>query len=396
MITLRFVGLSAALAAFYASPAAAATFQVIYTFQGNPDARASVSDLLVVGGQLYGTSLFGGHGCDPDGCGTVFTVDPNTGTERVLHRFTAKGDGNTAGFEPDNSLAYTGQAMLGTARTNVGGGALGSVVFKINRETGHERIQTTIDDSGGFAAPTYDRGNVYLAAYSGGSGSCTGGCRTIVQVDPRTQAHSVVYQFAGGDDGANPISPMLVDGPIMYGTTSAGGNAGGGGTIFKFDPATGTHTVLYSFDGAANGLGPRGHLIVDSGKLYGITEDGGKTGCNGGCGIAYSFDLATHALTVLHLFVDKTGNNPMGGVTMDGGLLYGTTYTGGANHIGTAFTIDPGSGKYADIHDFGNAAGDTIGYAPFSGLVAIGTTLYGTTSGGGGPNYAGTVYSITP
>jgi uncharacterized repeat protein (TIGR03803 family) len=384
--------ISALVAALAAPPAGAATFQVIYTFQGGTDARASVADLLVADGQLYGTSLFGGHECNHDGCGTVFTLDPNTGIERVLHRFRANGNGNASGFEPENSLAYTGHALIGSARTNVGGGALGSVVFKMNINTGYERVQTTIGDSGGFAAPNYDKGNAYLTAYQGGSSACTSGCGTIVKVDPHTGAHSVIYQFAGGDDGANPLSPLLVDRKIMYGTTSAGGNAGGGGTIFKFDPATGTHTVLYSFDGAAGGNTPRGHLILDSGKLYGITEDGGNTGCNGGCGIAYKFDLTTSTLTILHLFVDRTGNNPLGGLTMDGGLLYGITYTGGAHHFGTAFTIDPVRGKYTDIHDFG----DSIGNLPYSGLVAIGTTLYGTTSSGGGPNYSGTVYSITP
>jgi uncharacterized repeat protein (TIGR03803 family) len=66
----------------------------------------------------------------------------------------------------------------------------------------------------------------------------------------------------------------------LYGTTLNGGTTGNG-TIFKVD-ATGQETVLYSFTGGTDGANPQAGLIMDSvGNLYGTTTGGGQSG--GGC-----------------------------------------------------------------------------------------------------------------
>ena len=67
---------------------------VLYAFcnlKNCKDGKGPESSLVNLGGMLYGTTVNGGTGvaCDnPNpGCGTVFSLDPNTGAETVLHSF---------------------------------------------------------------------------------------------------------------------------------------------------------------------------------------------------------------------------------------------------------------------------------------------------------------------
>src|SRR5438105_1334280 len=58
---------------------------------------------------------------------------------------------------------------------------------------------------------------------------------------------SVLYSFAGGTDGTEPLFSGVIRDPTgnLYGTTYAGG-ASNAGTVFKVD-MSGNETVLYSF-----------------------------------------------------------------------------------------------------------------------------------------------------
>jgi hypothetical protein len=110
----------------------------------------------------------------------------------------------------------------------------------------------------------------------------------------------VLYSFAGGNDGANPTTGLIFDAAgSLYGTTTGGGTAGFGGTVFKLTPnkdGTWSESVLYSFCSLTNcvdgGL-PYGGVILDpEGNPYGTTVYGGNSAnnCNGGnlnCGVVY-------------------------------------------------------------------------------------------------------------
>jgi uncharacterized repeat protein (TIGR03803 family) len=62
----------------------------------------------------------------------------------------------------------------------------------------------------------------------------------------------------------------------FYGTTTFGGMAGGGGTIFKIDSA-GNLTQLHSFNGNPDGAEPFAGLVQGTdGYLYGPTFLGGS------------------------------------------------------------------------------------------------------------------------
>ena len=73
------------------------------------------------------------------------------------------------------------------------------------------------------------------------------------------------------------------------------------------------------------------------------------------------------------------------------GMLYGTTAQGGAYGCGTVFSLSTG-GRERVLYSFGSAAND--GCEPDAGLIAIGTTLFGTTGYGGAYDKGGTVFSL--
>jgi uncharacterized repeat protein (TIGR03803 family) len=90
----------------------------------------------------------------------------------------------------------------------------------------------------------------------------------------RSRAFETVHVFGGKSDGAGSGGLVLFKG-VLYGVTSGGGPHGLG-TIFSLDPAIGTFTTLYSFDGkSGGGTQPIGALAPFAGSLYGVTASGG-------------------------------------------------------------------------------------------------------------------------
>jgi uncharacterized repeat protein (TIGR03803 family) len=173
---------------------------------------------------------------------------------------------------------------------------------------------------------------------------------------------------AAGGPGVTPI-----DAPVTLGARAAG------------------ETVVYNFQGGADGAGPEGTLIADaSGALYGTTTYGGVYGCafNAGCGTVFKLTPqgSSYTHSVLYAFAGGTdGDGPGSGVVTDAqGALYGTTEYGGANGDGTVFELTPSGSSYSErvLHSF---AGGQDGDAPLAGLtIDSAGDLFGATLLGGG------------
>ncbi len=210
-----------------------------------------------------------------------------------------------------------------------------------------------------------------------------------------------LYSFVGGADGAAPNGQLAADkSGMLYGTTDTGG-AGGGGTVFRFDPASGTLTTLYSFTtSGAKGSGPASGVLVDGkGMIYGATESGGSGTCSNGCGIVFKLNPSTGTLTTLVDFQGGANGQQPHGLLLYGGQLYGTTNYGGyipfagASGYGTIFTVNPKTKAFASLHAF-NAPGANDGVGPMAALVpGPDGRLYGVASSAG-PNGSGTVFAI--
>jgi uncharacterized repeat protein (TIGR03803 family) len=149
-------------------------------------------------------------------------------------------------------------------------------------------------------------------------------------------------------------------------------------------------TVLYSFTGQPNdGANPYAGLVDVDGILYGTTYDGGADSDG------TVFEITPAGVeSVLYSFAGgNDGANPQAGLVLGtNGNFYGTTYDGGTNGDGTVFEITP-AGVETVLHSFTDANGD--GAHPEAGLVDVGGNLYGTTYDGGTSGY-GTVFEITP
>jgi len=223
-----------------------------------------------------------------------------------------------------------------------------------------------------------------------------------------------IYSFAGApNDGANPQARMTYKDGVLYGTTYGGG-LDNWGSVFSLSPPASpgdpwSEQLLYSFSGGADGALPGGlPLVGPRGVLAGTTTLGGTAGL--GTVFALRPPSAGGGVwteQVLYSFLGNAsgdGEQPVGPLVENAGVLYGTTAFGGALAGGTVFSlVAPGSPDTAwterILYSFPSGAG---GFFPYALVVGNGGVLYGTTKFGGsgtcgsGGSGCGTVFSLTP
>jgi uncharacterized repeat protein (TIGR03803 family) len=330
----------------------AATTNVIFSFDEDEGEYADTDLDTDSAGNIYGTTVLGGD----HGGGTVFRLSPTAKgwVHTVLYSFTGGADGG----EP-----YKG---------------------------------VTVDSEG----------NLYGTAVTGGSGSCEGGCGVAYKLTNSggTWTQTVIHAFTGGDDGSGPGARLTVDqSGNVYGMAPTGG-AYGSGTIYKIrqlDNGTWTLKVIHPFTGGADGgTGSAGRMILRGGHLYGAATTGGTYGS----GVVFDLTLKRvtepsgewHFRTLYSFRGQPDGVFPYGALLFDAsGNIYGTTYYGGANGIGTVYKLSPQpTGEWDEnvLYSFQEGAD---GNSPISNLVFDQSgNLYGTTSEGG--LGSGTIFKLSP
>ncbi len=342
------------------------TESVLHSFRGGSKDGALPVAPLIEGrtGTLFGTTLDGGSSSASNGCvfqqytacGTVFALVPSAGgyTERLVHRF----DGGAA----DGRFPYGGMvidasgALHGTTLWGVGGNA--GTVFTLN-SGGPEQIVYSFplyssgpeDPNGALpsgALAIDAKGAIYGTAAFGGDGACPRNritfCGVVYALTPAPSGYmySRLYSFQGGNDGYYPEGGIVADaGGALYGTTEYGG-APGLGTVFKLTPtASGyTESVLYAFQGGADGALPLSSLVLDkTGALYGTTSSGGA----GNAGTIFKLTPSGSGYTERVLYAFTGGNDgadPLAPVILGTSrVLLGAASTGGAYGIGTVFAL---------------------------------------------------------
>src|SRR5277367_808774 len=222
------------------------------------------------------------------------------------------------------------------------------------------------------------------------------GLMTVATPPAYAQTFSVVHNFSGASDGGDPMNGFILNGNILYGTTTAGGTLNNG-IVFKINTRTGVETVLHNFAGGADGADPQGSLVRGKGTtLYGTTTTGGAAGAG------TVFEVTGKKETVLYSFAGGTdGADPEAGLILDAdGNLYGTTSSGGSTGNGTVFKLVPAKKKSESwtesvLYSFGTGIDDD-GSVPVGGVSFDSAgNLYGTTSAGGTYGY-GTVFQLVP
>ena len=336
---------------------AATNYKMLYSFQGeneisddDEDGSNAASGLIFdSAGNAYGTTVTGGF----DDCGTVFELKPmahGQWQEVVLYSFTCFADGK-----------------------NPHGGV-------------------TFDSAGNLVGTTV----------AGGSGGiCSGdGCGVVFKLTP--SGESVLYNFTGGNDGFGPGNPVVLDkAGNIYGETPDGG-VHSSGTVYELIFRNGNwhEKILHAFTGGRDGaVGSLGPLLLDgNGRLWGVTELGGLH--MAGTAFRMSQDSnGTWDLTTLYAFNGQPDAAfPYGGLIPDmAGNLYGTTYYGGTNGVGTVYQLVPGRSGWTENVLY-NFKGGTDGSLPTTTLYFDAAhNLWGTTSTGGRPSCdCGTIFKLKP
>ncbi len=363
----------------------AQTFTVLHSFTtSNDDGQEPADTLLLVGGKLYGTTLYGGLAT---GNGTIFQMDLK-GNETILYRF----DGPT-GSAPQGGVVRDSAGNLYGTTTEGGTYNLGTA-FKLSPAgtlTVLHHFSGSTEGANPFAGLTLDStGNLYGTTSYGGDLSCGNGlgCGTVFKIDSSGN-FATLYSFTGGADGQQPfVGSLLVDAAGDLIGTAIGGGASGQGTIFKIHP-DGSETTLYSFSGGKDGGAPYAGLIRDNqGNLYGCTLDGGVAGF----GTIFRLNAKNQERTLFAFSTATRGEAAYGRLLRDNqGNLYGTTVYGGTHGIGLVFEVSP-SGTETVLHNFGDLPD---GGLPVGGLVMDAQgNLYGTAETGG--HGVGTVFKIVP
>ena len=202
---------------------------------------------------------------------------------------------------------------------------------------------------------------------------------------------------------------MLLASDGNYYGVAGGDGAADRGSIFKMTPA-GVVTTLVAFTGnggAVPGNSPRGRLLEGPGGfLYGATIQGNNTAhADPSYGTIFKVSKAgaftslvnfTRLVTPGETAATAYGAYPFGDLALGGdGVIYGTTLNGGASDKGTIWSLDPVSGAFASVVQFG-ALGANAPVGSAAGLVrGSGNVFYGVGYDGGASN-GGCIFSYTP
>ena len=351
---------AAAALAFIAAPASAATINTLGVFNGingnNP--YGIVAD---ASGTLYGSSIGG-----VSGNGNIWKL-PKGGALTSLFDF----DGDN-GYYPIGALHIDSSGNLyGTTLTGSSDG--GGTVFRVSSAGTHTELAGFGGIPDGPALPfggviADASGTLYGTTFGGGSD----GVGTVFSLATDGTV-TTLANFDSGVNGGNPFAISLLrdaSGTLFGSTSTVPGSVG---TLFKLT-TDGTLTTLRTG-------GVSGTLIADaSGTIYGAGANAN------GFGEVFSIasDGTVNTLATL-------GDSISGGLIMDkSGTLFGVT-PGNTGGFGTVFSLTK-TGTLTTLATFDGSNGTV----PYGSLIADALgTLYGVASFGGGPDDAGTVFSIT-
>lgn len=359
-------------------------YRILSNFSGEFDGSHPVGSLAPWLGLLYGTTVDGGK----YNHGTVFRVSPDGKSTYPLHSF----DGGKEGCAPMAGVTFaTANVYYGTA-SSCGDATEGGTIYSGYTPSRLIKVLHSFNvatDGGNPEGRLLLIGSTLYGTTRNGGAHGKG---TLYSVDTKTEAFSVLYAFGTQGDAATPVAGVIEVGGKLFGTSYDGGSEGAG-TIYQFDPANGAEKIVYSFD-RTGGARPTAALLSWNGAFYGVTPSGGVSSA----GTIFKFDLTSGDETVLYNFGSGDAIAPDGALIVYKDVLYGTTRRGGSTgkDFGTIFRYTPAKKSFEELHAF---SGKPDGARPRAGLTFSRADkldqLFGTTYGGGA-NDLGTAFKIVP
>jgi uncharacterized repeat protein (TIGR03803 family) len=412
-------------------------YSVLHSFgtklDGSEPECALIEDNL---GTLYGTTVEGGA----NSCGTAFMLNTDGSGYQVLHDFGSDHDG----CNPFAGLLNLGGGNLYGTTSGGGTNLLGSI-FKLRSDgTGYSVVHSFVGgdgDSPSAGLVQDSDGALYGTTLRGGGISNNG---VVFKLESARAIYTVLHEFpVRGAERWGPSGVIRGSDGALYGTTSGvAAFADDGGTVFKLNQDGSGYAVLRTFelDNAPSKLveGSDGLLysrasgggIDGFGSIFKLNKDGGgfsvlhpfSNGDNATSGVAEARDGALYGtacclytgtpgidnayayklnrdgsgFSVLHMFEDLPNGSTANWLTAaSDGALYGTTESGLGITLGRVFKLQPDSGNYQVLHDFGPTT--NLNGWPGLGPLIEGSdgALYGTTAWSGySDNSSATVFRL--
>lgn len=387
----------ATMAAFFSASVRAQSYRVLHSFSGGSgDGATPYGSLIQSGSILYGMTNIGGR----DDVGTIFSFDTTTGVESLIYSFA--GNYKSDGANPYGSLTASGPILYGMTEGGSGGGA--GTLFSFNTLTNTESVLSRLTGPTGYGAFPYGSliqsgSTLYGMTAAGNAENSVDRAGTVFSFNAADNTFTVLHSFTGAfgtinPDGAGPRGSLVQSGATLYGMTEGGGanSVGTHGVIFALNTADNSETILHSFpySNAHDGASPLGSLIQSGPMLYGMTEYSTDIYQ----GTIFALDTRDNSETILHGFAgggpEGDGEHPWGSLIQSGSVLYGMTSEGGSTGRGIIFSFDTATGAFNTLHSFDTADGAY----PYGDLLLSGNTLFGMTSQGGDYN-DGVIFALT-
>ena len=352
-------------------------FAEIHSFTGGTnDGVWPMGAVVANGSSLYGMAQLGGV----SNFGVVYTMN----AEGVVYTNLFSFQGFNGRY-PVGKLLLSGGNLYGM--TVRGGASDNGVIFRLSTNgTGYTVLYEFSTNANCGATPLggllMNGSSFYGMTYYGGVSNLG----TIFRINTDGSGYTNLHEFVGyGGDGKHPKGDLVSDGGKLYGMTSQGGS-NDAGVIFSMAMNGYAYGDLYEFTGQTNsGAFPEGSLIKVGNNLYGTAHGGASGG-----GIVFSIPANGGTLNILKNLGDvvDSGREPFGTLINHAPNIYGITRYGGTNNAGVLFTLGGGT-TYSNLYEWPAGAGEPVAEGTFMGDV-----LYGTTLRGGGPANKGTAYKL--
>ena len=294
---------------------------------------------------------------------------------------------NYVGGNPQRLIQGPDGTLYGISSQNAQGSDYGDTIFRVAPDgSGLAVVKIFASGEGGLYARLVLAGNTLYGTSTG-----TNGYGQIFKVNTDGSGYTVLKSYSPSNipDGNTPhYASVTISGATLYGTTYGGGS-NNWGTVFKMNTDGTGYTVLKHFTNTVGGANPTTGLTLNEGVLYGTTYNGGT----GGWGTLFKLNTDGTGFMVLRSFGFGDGVGYPGvddRVVIRNYTIFGTRGDAGSHSSGTLYKVNTDGSGFAVLQNFNSAS--AVGGRP-DGLAISGDTLFGTTRTGGSAG-KGTVYKL--